>query len=110
VRFHVTAGNGQILPIGAADTFNQIDQRTLKVLTDNDGLARCAWLVDSTTQLTATLQAVTDLADDSDHPVHLPVIFTANLSIASQIAYNPGTCAPFWRTGQFRKRSTACPT
>ena len=67
-------------------------------MTDQNGLARCTWQIDSITQvqqLKATLQAVTDLNDTTDKPVHLPVIFTANLSVASQVAYDPGDCQPF---------------
>lgn len=98
VRFHVTTGNGQIVPIGAPGTFKQLDAKTLDVLTDQNGLARCTWQIDSVTQvqqLKATMQAVTDLNDTADKPVHLPVTFTANLSVASQVAYNPGDCKPF---------------
>ena len=94
VRFLVSTGNGQILPMAPA-TFHQVDSKTLDVLTDEHGLARCTWQLDSTTQsqqLTSTLQATTDLNDITDHPVHLPVIFTANLSVAGQVAYFPGDC------------------
>jgi len=97
IRFHVTIGSGHIVPTGVAGTFNQVDPQTLYVLTDQNGLASCKWQIDSTTQvqqLKATLQAVTDLADTTDKPVHLPVTFTANLSVASQVAYTP-PCAPF---------------
>jgi hypothetical protein len=99
VRFQVdaTKGNGRVLPNGAPGSFHQVDSKTLDVLTDQDGLARCLWQLDSVTQsqqLKANLQAVTDLNDLTDHPVHLPVIFTANLSVASQVAYNPGDCQP----------------
>ncbi|MCM3902994.1 MAG: right-handed parallel beta-helix repeat-containing protein [Pyrinomonadaceae bacterium] len=102
VRFHVTAGNGQILTNGTPGTFRQIDPQTLVVLTDQNGLASCAWEVDSITQsqqLKATLQAVTDLTDATDRPVHLPVIFTANLSKASQVAYDPTNCATLSAAG-----------
>ena len=99
VRFQVdaTKGNGRVLPTGGAGSFHQVDSKTLDVLTDSSGLARCLWQLDSVTQsqqLKATLQAVTDLNDLTDHPIHLPVIFTANLSVASQVAYNPGDCQP----------------
>lgn len=100
VRFKVdtTKGNGKVLPVGAPGTFHQVDATTLGVLTDKDGLARCIWQLDSTTdsqQIKASLQAVSDLTDAADHPVHLPVIFTANLSVARQVAYDPGDCEPF---------------
>ncbi len=97
VRFEITIGNGQLVPVGPVGTFNQVSPKILYVLTDQNGLAICNWQIDSATQtqqMRATLQAVTDLADITDKPVHLPVTFTANLSVASQVAYKP-PCAPF---------------
>ena len=97
VRFEVTVGNGQIQPVGPAGTFNQVTSKILYVLTDQNGLAQCNWLVDSATQtqqVKATLQAVTDLSDTVAKNVHLPVTFTANLSVASKVAYKP-PCPPF---------------
>ncbi|HET7537598.1 MAG TPA: DUF6519 domain-containing protein [Candidatus Didemnitutus sp.] len=85
VLFKVTIGNGQVGPFGAAASGN-----TVKIQVGADGMARCDfWLEGAhwTQQVTATL------LDAQSQPVSLPIIFTANLSIASQVAYNPGDCA-----------------
>jgi hypothetical protein len=87
VRLKVTLGNGHVLP--GAQGGVQVDPVTLDVRTDAAGLASCAWQIDATTrsqQLTATL------FDADDRAVHLPVIFTANPSVAAQVAYDPGRC------------------
>jgi hypothetical protein len=87
VRFHVEKGNGNVMPKGGAP---QGDGKTIDVETDDKGLATCDWHIDSTTQ---SQQVIATLRDADDKPVHLPVIFTANLSVAEQVAYNPGNCA-----------------
>lgn len=97
VRFHVEVGNGKTLPGVPPGTIHQDDTKTISVLTDDNGLARCTWQLDSITQsqqVRASLQTVADLIDGpSDKPTHIPIIFTANLSVASEVAYNPGDCA-----------------
>ena len=87
VRFHVEKGTGNVMPKGGAP---QGDGKTIDVLTDVDGLAACDWHVDSITQ---SQQVQATLLDADDKPVHLRVIYTANLSVADEVAYNPGTCA-----------------
>ncbi len=79
VRFEVVEGGG--LVDGAA---------SVDVLTGADGVASCTWEVDATTQI-QEVQAT--LRDAADQPVHLPIRFSANLSVASEVAYDPGTCA-----------------
>jgi len=87
VRLHVTAGDGHVLT--GAQGGVQINPATIDVRTDTGGQASCIWQIDAHTQ---SQQLTATLLDADDHPVHLPVIFTANLSVASQVAYDPGPC------------------
>ena len=87
LRFHVEKGTGSVMPKGGAP---QGDGKTIDVLTDVDGLAACDWHVDSITQ---SQQVQATLLDADDKPGHLRIIFTANLSVADKVAYDPGTCA-----------------
>jgi hypothetical protein len=61
----------------------------LIVATDEAGVAECQWELESTTPVQG-VKAI--LLDDASQAVHLPVYFTANLSIASQIAYDSSGC------------------
>lgn len=79
VRFTVTVGNG-ILPGGGKE---------LETATDAQGLASCAWQLDSTTP---SQQALAELLDVAGKRLHLPVLFTANLSESSLVAYDPKDC------------------
>jgi hypothetical protein len=79
VQFTVTSGTGTV---NGATTF--------LTTTDIAGLASANWSVDSATpsqQVTATL-----FPDGG--PTGLPVIFTAELSAAARVAYEPGACPP----------------
>src|SRR5207249_10344161 len=79
VQFSVTTGNGQVN--GASK---------VTVLTGADGVAAASWSIDSATALqTVTAQLVNDLGA----PLHLPVQFDATLSLATEVAYQPGACA-----------------
>jgi len=65
------------------------EQRTF--LTGADGIASCEWhLVQD--RKTPVQQAIATLLDAGGAAVHLPVIFTANLSMAERVAYDPGDC------------------
>jgi hypothetical protein len=79
VRFTITAGNGTLIG----------NIQTTKIPTGSDGVARCAWSIDSVTEL-QQVEAV--LVDDQDNPVDIPLHFIANLSRASDVRYNPGAC------------------
>jgi hypothetical protein len=84
VRFTVTAGNGRVVAAGGAPAAGSVD-----IATDPDGLARGDFYLDGTNwsqQVTATL------LDANGQPVSLPLMFNANLSLASQVAYDPGAC------------------
>jgi len=77
VRFEVLGGTGQV---------NGVAGPTL-VTTGADGIAACTWAVDATTQAQVVQATLLDVADQ---PVHLPIRFGANLSVASEVAYSPG--------------------
>jgi hypothetical protein len=59
------------------------------VLTGADGVATCAWKLDSAN---ASQQVEARLLDALDNTVHLPVRFNANLSRASEVSYDPAKC------------------
>ncbi len=64
---------------------------TVTVLTDTDGVAACRWTLDEDAkQQSQRVQAT--LLDIEDGTRHLPIYFSANLSVASQIAYDPTDC------------------
>jgi hypothetical protein len=70
---------------GGAGTGEEV---AVEVPTDENGLAECGWRLDGST-LSQSAEAY--LLDASDVPVQPPVRFTANLSVASRVAYDP-TC------------------
>src|SRR5262245_15614526 len=105
VRFElVTLDSGRLNGVGAAVVVNTgADGMADAVVVDTsvDGIATCEWelrwAVPTNPPTTPTLlpsQQVraTLLKADGQPSVHLPVIFTANLSVASQVAYNPAAC------------------
>ncbi len=79
VRFTVTKGNGQL----------QGGVSTVKVATGVGGIASCIWSLGSSPN-SQQVEAV--LLNDDGNPVNIPIHFTANLSVADQVAYNPGQC------------------
>lgn len=83
VRFEVTAGAGAL---DAAAPGAAVD-----AVTDAAGLASVAWQLDGAT---ASQQVTARLLDPGGGDLHLPVVFTANLSTAERVAYQPGACAP----------------
>jgi hypothetical protein len=70
VRFQIAAGAGRLQGAGVV----------VDVTTGNDGLAACAWEVDS---VAAMQQVVATLLDPTGTAMHLPVVFTAGLIAAS---------------------------
>jgi hypothetical protein len=79
VRFQVAAGAGTLLDVDANG----------HVLTSADGVASCRWQLDpnlTTQRVTATL------LDEVDSAVQTPVHFTASLSVAAEVAYDPAGC------------------
>lgn len=85
VRFKVIEGKGQ-LRVNATTT---VKKSELTVTTGVDGLASCYWELDSEKP---SQQVEATLLDAAGKSVHLPVYFNANLSVASQVAYNPKNC------------------
>ncbi|MCH7638408.1 MAG: choice-of-anchor D domain-containing protein [Bacteroidetes bacterium] len=75
VRFEITEGAGDV--DGAA---------FVEVPSSADGVARCTWTVDDSTQVQQVIAVLLNAAGD---PVHLPIHFGANLSIADEVAYDP---------------------
>ncbi|HVB97239.1 MAG TPA: DUF6519 domain-containing protein [Chloroflexota bacterium] len=70
----------------------------LLVATDADGIASCHWQPDptvNTQQLVATLTAA--VGNPIRNPTYLH--FNANLSVASEVAYNPAGCATLANAG-----------
>jgi hypothetical protein len=87
VRF--TAGGGKLSAnIGG----EEINEEIITVPTDADGIASVGWLLDSDWDHHSQ-QVEARLLDAASEPLPPMVCFTANLSIASQVAYNPGRCA-----------------
>jgi photosystem II stability/assembly factor-like uncharacterized protein len=65
----------------------------IEVPTDDDGIASCTWRLGSTLHPQRRVQQVEAvLLDGAGAPLPLPVRFTARLSLASQVAYDPGPC------------------
>lgn len=82
VRFRVVSGNGRL----------QGGVTALDVLTGADGTASCTWEVDATTQ---SQQVEAALVNGR----HLPVRFSASLSRASAVAYDPAKCPDLAQAG-----------
>lgn len=84
VRFEiVVAASGGILKADA----NQ--EQVLDVTTDADGIATCNWELSGQQQ---SQQVSATLLDSAQSPLHIPITFTANLSRASHVAYDPEAC------------------
>ena len=89
VRFEVLGGGAGLLT-GGGSNFNVIT-----VSTDANGVAEASWALhptDTTHRVRATLR------DAADQAVGMPIEFSANLSLATQVAYDPrtvcGTASP----------------
>lgn len=81
--------NGRLSAVAGGVSSPPAGQK-IEVRTDERGLAKCMWELAPTRwnqQVTARL-----LGPDGVTPVHLPVCFNANLSIAEEVAYKPGAC------------------
>lgn len=61
------------------------------VLTDEHGVAECKWTLDTNiTYLSQQVEAT--LLDAAGKPFHIPIRFTANLSVAQEVFYDPKGC------------------
>jgi hypothetical protein len=65
--------------------------KSLIVLTDAEGVASCRWTLDEDVEKLGQRVRAT-LLDVEEDALHLPIHFSANLSVASQVAYDPGDC------------------
>ena len=85
VRFEILDSNGSLRSEDGSSG------ETVTVLTDADGVAACRWTLDEDAkQQSQRVQAT--LLDIEDGTRHLPIYFSANLSVASQVAYDPTDC------------------
>ena len=83
VQFSLRQAKGQLSGGGTTGT-------VVKVPTGANGVASCTWRLNSANQ-SQQVEAV--LLDDGGNPICEPIHYTANLSVASQVAYDPGkTC------------------
>jgi hypothetical protein len=99
VRFEVVGGNGllQTAGEGPCTDFTTGGTSPVEVETGPDGVAACCWRLDAATlsqRVEATLRDIDGkpLVDGADTPLLTPIRFNANLSMASQVAYNPESC------------------
>jgi hypothetical protein len=84
VEFVVTQGGGRLGAI--ADNL-----QTRQAVTDADGVATMTWAVDATSQ---TQQVTARLLDSAGQATHLPIVFTASLSRAAEVSFDPAN-TPF---------------
>lgn len=82
VRFRVTGGNGVVA--GQGDQGNEVTVTTVA-----NGRASVAWSMDGTNH---AQQVTAELLDASGAAVHLPIAFSARLSRADEVAYDPSNC------------------
>src|SRR5205807_783341 len=62
------------------------------VVTGDDGFARCLWTLPGIGGAPSCLTVTATMRDDAGNPVSIPVVFHASLSVARQVAYEPGAC------------------
>ncbi|MGW8249465.1 MAG: DUF6519 domain-containing protein, partial [Anaerolineales bacterium] len=82
VRFRTTLGGGSLQ--SGADSGAE-----LNVATGPDGVAEVTWTLDGST---LSQQVEATLLDADGDPLHLPLRYNANLSVAEQVAYDPTDC------------------
>jgi hypothetical protein len=83
-------GSGGALQAGSSVVVSAgVDE--MVVSTDKEGIAECKWQLDSNI-LNLSQQVEAILLDAGGNPLHLPIRFTANLSIASSVGYNVPDC------------------
>jgi hypothetical protein len=83
VRWRVLSGGGQLDGAGAE----------VIAVTGADGVASATWSLGWNRAAPLPSQQVeARLLDPGDQPLHLPVVFNANLSLAAGVAYVPGVC------------------
>lgn len=98
VQFRVVGGSGQLRTAGesSCSDFTTGGASDIMVETEADGIASCCWRLDAATlnqQVEVKLIEIdgNPLAD-AGAPLLTPIRFNANLSVASQVAYDPKNC------------------
>jgi len=91
VAFEILVGNGRLQAPGMGLA------KRLVVATDANGIAECRWRLDARTVSQRVQATLLDMdgkpfVDADGNPQLTPVFFNANLSIASQVAYDPRRC------------------
>ena len=84
VRFTVITGGGQVSAVGTAPS-----QTTVLIPINGIGHAPCEFHLDSSNY---SQQVRAELLDANDEPVRPAIIFNATLSVAREVAYDPGKC------------------
>jgi hypothetical protein len=90
VEFEILDSDGSLQSEDGAITGEDGGKRLI-VLTDAEGVASCTWTLDEDTEKLSQRVRATLLGVEED-TLHLPIHFSANLSVASQVAYDPGDC------------------
>jgi len=75
VEFKIVSGGGTITAVNTGTT-------------NAAGIAECSWKLGST----GVQQVSANLLDSANTPIHVPIIFTADLSVASNVFYDPSGC------------------
>jgi hypothetical protein len=89
-RVRFTASDGGVVATTPAAAAAAV-ATSLTVTSGPDRLAICGWKLNASGPPSRTLTAT--LLDGEDQPFGVPVEFTANLSLAAQVAYDPSKCA-----------------
>jgi hypothetical protein len=89
VRFRVLQGNGRItnLPLQPPS------QDELVAETGFDGRAMVTWALEASNAAPVVQSVEARLLDADGTELHIPIIFSATLSIASRVAFDPSKCA-----------------
>lgn len=91
VAFDLISAGGALDLSGITNTIVSSAAGRVVMLTDENGIAQCNWKLDNDqAQVSQQVEAV--MLDAAGNPVHLPVRFNANLSVAEQVAYTPENC------------------
>jgi hypothetical protein len=85
VRFKIVKDNG----MGGQLKIGNTATRVAIVETDASGIASCAWILENET-LSQRVEA--SLLDTGGAQMHSSIFFNANLSVASQVYYDPQAC------------------
>jgi hypothetical protein len=101
VAFRISSGNGRLRAwdpaVPTCTGFTAGGATSVEVATGADGMAACCWRPQAGVwqqQVEARLLAVDGkpLVDDDGNPLLTPILFNANLSLASQVHYDSGSC------------------